>query len=173
MQNKKKKVSRVVVVTYTRTRGSDVHFKMRDARTDIQCRHTHRHCCFCLDIHRILNLLLEAQHLWSVHFAAWPVGNLGIWLVLGLHHSLSWQPPVKTQTEALPWLSPLQTWGKYTLIVCTDLFDHACLHLHACVLPLTSISVYVRHTHIFFTCWGGGLFGQKVVFKPSSRLLLQ
>lgn len=34
MQEKKKEVSRVVVVTYTRTRGSDIHFKMRDARTE-------------------------------------------------------------------------------------------------------------------------------------------
>lgn len=46
----------VVVITYTTKRGSDSQFKLRDAKLDIQGRRTHKHCCFCLDIHRVLNL---------------------------------------------------------------------------------------------------------------------
>lgn len=46
---------------------SDIYFKMGDGKTDIQCRRTHKHGCFCLDMHIILNLLLEVGHLWFVY----------------------------------------------------------------------------------------------------------
>ena len=97
----KKRSQCVTVKSYKRKMNSDIHFKMGDGKTDIQCRR----CCFCLDIHRILNLLLEAGHLWLVYFAECPVGNSGMRRVLGLPHRLSWQPPTKAQTEALSQLS--------------------------------------------------------------------
>lgn len=94
IQSRKKKCSQCVTVkSYKRKMNSDIHFKMGDGKTDIQRRRTHRRCCFCLDIHRILNLLLEAGHLWLVYFAECPIGNSGMRRVLGLPHRLSWQPP--------------------------------------------------------------------------------
>lgn len=103
-----------------------------------------------------LNPLLEAGHLWFVYFAAWPVGLLGIWLVLGLPHSLSWQPPTKTQTEALSslLLRPEENEPGLSGVVCTNL--SLTMHAYLCmrVFLFTCGQVYVGCKYVFFTCRG-------------------
>lgn len=145
---------------------SDIHFKMRDGRTDIQCRRTHKHCCFCLDIHRILNLLLEVGHLWLVYFAEWPVGKLGI----RLPHSLSWQPPTKAQTEApVPTLLSRPEGSGPRLSAEISVYRRVLTYTYSTCVFLPPC---MWDSSVLFSCTAG-LFGQKVVFKPSSGLLQQ
>lgn len=145
---------------YLTNSGMDRLFKIEGSTTDVLCRCSHKHCCYCRHIDRTPSLLPDIGQLW---------GFCCFFVFVFLQHDPWGTEEFDFGSGCLAVFPGPILEKKVAVNVCTN-FILTLHNSHKCVRRLTRSSACETRVCLFHV---SGLFGQKVVFKPSSWLVLQ